>query len=235
MEVTLTKFVAALRSAELPVSPAETLDGYAVLQHIGIADPVLLENSLSLVLAKTVDEKARFRECFQRFFHQLAFREPASRSMLRDVDGARLVEAVRGAGDDALTGVVRAIVSGELDQVAWRVQQEAEHVQLSSMQTLRDKSRYARAIARRLGVEELEALITRTESMDDAHVTALRYLNRYIRDQVRAYVDAQYELQVDATGRRSSTAGAGRRHSAACSISGTRSEKTSPTTARCST
>ena len=51
MEVTLTRFVHALRSAELPVSPAETLDGYEVVRHIGIADPTLLENSLSLVLA----------------------------------------------------------------------------------------------------------------------------------------------------------------------------------------
>ena len=43
MEVTFTRFVHALRSAELPVSPAETLDGFEVIQQIGISDPTLLE------------------------------------------------------------------------------------------------------------------------------------------------------------------------------------------------
>ena len=59
MEVTFTRFVHALRSAELPVSPAETLDAFEVMQQIGIHDPTLLENALALTLAKSRDEKAR--------------------------------------------------------------------------------------------------------------------------------------------------------------------------------
>ncbi len=202
MEVTLTRFVHALRSAELPVSPAETLDGYEVLRHVGIADPKLLENSLALVLAKTVDEKVRFAECFQRFFHQLAFQQPAKRSMLRSVDPGALIESVSQAGSEPLTDVIRAIVNDERDAVAWRVQSEAERLHLDEMQTLRDKSRYVSAIARTLGVEDLERLITASESLPDDQLGALRYLRQYIQEQVREYVDAQYELNVDASGKR---------------------------------
>ncbi len=202
MEVTLTRFVHALRSAELPVSPAETLDGYEVVRHVGIADPKLLENSLALVLAKTVEEKARFAECFQRFFHQLAFQRPAKRSMLRTVEPEALVQSVAASNNEVLTEVIRAIVNGELDAVAWRVQIEAERLHLANMQTLRDKSRHVRAIARTLGVEDLERLITGAESLPADQLGALRYLRQYIQEQVREFVDAQYELNVDATGKR---------------------------------
>ncbi len=202
MEVTLTRFVHALRSADLPVSPAETLDGYEVVQHVGIADPKLLENSLALVLAKTVDEKAQFAECFQRFFHQLAFQQPARRSMLRAVDPEALTRSVSGAGNAVLTDVIRAIVSDERDAVAWRVQQEAERLHLDEMRTLRDKSRYVSAIAHTLGVEDLERLITADGSVPAEELAALRYLRQYIQQQVREYVDAQYQLTVDASGKR---------------------------------
>lgn len=202
MEVTLTRFVHALRSAELPVSPAETLDGFEVVQHIGLKDPKLLENSLALVLAKTREEKARFADCFDRFFHQLAFQEPAKRSMLKTVDAAALAEDVAVAGNERLTELIRAILAGEGGALAWMVQTEAERVHLTDMQTLRDKSRYSAEIARGLGVQDLETLITRPESVDPAHLPALRYLRQYIQRQVHDYVSAQYELNVDATGKR---------------------------------
>ena len=202
MEVTLTRFVHALRSAELPVSPAETLDGYEVVRHVGIADPRLLENSLALVLAKSIDEKQRFADCFQRFFHQLAFQQPAKRSMLRTVDPEALAQSVAESGNQVLTDVVRAIINDERDAIAWRVQSTAERLHLDEMQTLRDKSRYVGAIARTLGVEDLERLITAAESMPDDHLAALRYLRQYIQEQVREYVDAQYALTVDASGKR---------------------------------
>ena len=62
MDVTLARFVAALRHAELRVSPAETLDALAVVNCIGLEDPVLLRDALELTLAKSREEKTRFAE-----------------------------------------------------------------------------------------------------------------------------------------------------------------------------
>jgi uncharacterized protein with von Willebrand factor type A (vWA) domain len=202
MQVTLARFVHALRSAELPVSPAETLDGFEVVRQVGIADPRLLENALSLTLAKTRDEKARFAACFDRFFHQLAFQQPARRAVLRQVDAQALLDDLAGAENPALTGVVSAILSGELDEVRWKVQAEAERAGMANIQNLREKSAYAGILARSLGIEALESLISRPESVDPANLPPLRYLRQYIQEQVRAYVDDQYALNVDATGKR---------------------------------
>lgn len=202
MEVTLTKFVHALRMAELPVSPAETLDGFEVIQHVGISDPMLLENSLSLVLAKSVEEKEVFSECFHRFFHQLAFQKPAKRSMLRSLDAERLMEVVERSGSEPLKEVIQAIVDDELGLISWKVQVEAERAGISGMETLRDKSRFSAAIAHGLGVRELESLITQNGSISEEDLTVLRYLRQYIQAEVKEFVDVQYRLRVDASGKR---------------------------------
>ncbi len=60
MEVTFSRFVQALRNADVRVSPAETLDGFDVLSRIGIGNERLMRDALSLALAKSSDEKARF-------------------------------------------------------------------------------------------------------------------------------------------------------------------------------
>ncbi|MGE0622676.1 MAG: VWA domain-containing protein [Pseudomonadales bacterium] len=202
MQVTLARFIHALRSAELPVSPAETLDGFEVVQKVGIRDPKLLENALSLTLAKTAEEKARFAACFERFFHQLAFQQPARRAILRRVETELLLQDLAQADNPTLSGVVRAILRNELDEVRWKVQTEADRAGLSDIQSLREKGAYAGLLARSLGMEALEALLTRTESVQPDNLTALRYLRQYVQEQVRTYVDDQYALNVDATGRR---------------------------------
>ena len=51
MDRTLVEFVKVLRTAELKVSPAETLDAMQCMDLVGYEDKVLLKNSLSMVLA----------------------------------------------------------------------------------------------------------------------------------------------------------------------------------------
>ncbi|MEM8769682.1 MAG: hypothetical protein AAGE43_19790, partial [Pseudomonadota bacterium] len=179
--MTLTRFVHALRSAELPVSPAETMDAFEVVQKVGIDDRELLRNALSLALAKSAEEKLHFSQCFSRFFDQLAFKEPAKQSVLRRVAPEELLREIEAAGDERLTEVARAVVDSELDKPAWRVQEAAERVQLGTMQTLRDKSRFTAAIANTLGMQTLERLITQPETVSDLNRPALRYLRQYIQ------------------------------------------------------
>jgi uncharacterized protein with von Willebrand factor type A (vWA) domain len=68
MDRTIVDFVKALRTAELKVSPAETLDAMAALDVIGIEDREFLKNTLSMVLSKTPEEKESFETCFEQFF-----------------------------------------------------------------------------------------------------------------------------------------------------------------------
>jgi uncharacterized protein with von Willebrand factor type A (vWA) domain len=202
MEVTLTKFIHALRSAELPVSPAETLDGFEVVQHIGIADPQLLENALALTLAKTREEKERFANCFQIFFHQLAFQQPAKRSMLKSVDRDTLIEHIERDQGTPLAELLGAIIDGEKSSLALRVEQEAGRLNLGGMRSLRDKSAAIDDLLNALGMKDLDAVLASEHPDLREDLAALRYLRQYIHEQVREYVDAQYALSVDATGKR---------------------------------
>lgn len=68
MDRTLVDFVKALRTAEVKVSPAETLDAMHCMDIVGYEDREFLKNSLSLVLSKNPDEKEAFDSCFERFF-----------------------------------------------------------------------------------------------------------------------------------------------------------------------
>ena len=68
MERTLTSFIAALRNAEVRVSPAETLDALSAVELSGYQNREFLKNTLSLVLPKTLDEKETFDNTFEQFF-----------------------------------------------------------------------------------------------------------------------------------------------------------------------
>ena len=68
MDRTLVDFVKVLRTAELKVSPAETLDAMHCMDIVGYEDRTFLKNSLALVLAKNPEEKETFEICFEKFF-----------------------------------------------------------------------------------------------------------------------------------------------------------------------
>ena len=104
MDRTLTRFVAALRNAEVRVSPAETLDAVGAVELVGYRDRALLKDSLSLVLPKTADEKETFDATFDRFFsfEDVPSRadddEHASDGAFADGDGDRQGETNDGRG-----------------------------------------------------------------------------------------------------------------------------------------
>jgi len=198
MDATFALLVNALRNADIRVSTAETLDAFAVLSHVGIRDKTLLRDALELTLAKTLDEKERFDETFDRFFEQLAFRVPAKRAMLDDVDRESILETLRTKTSSDVVDAVESVLDNDRDRLAMLVQQAASRLNLGSIRTLREKSYYVDRIADLLSVSELDDYVGSNENADPA----VRYLRQYFRQEIRDYVDAQYRLRVDATGKR---------------------------------
>ena len=198
MDATFALLVNALRNADIRVSTAETLDAFAVLSHVGIRDKTLLRDALELTLAKTLDEKERFDETFDRFFEQLAFRVPAKRAMLDDVDRESILETLRTKTSSDVVDAVESVLDDDRDRLAMLVQQAASRLNLGSIRTLREKSYYVDRIADLLSVSELDDYVGSNENADPA----VRYLRQYFRQEIRDYVDAQYRLRVDATGKR---------------------------------
>ena len=90
MDRTLTNFIRSLRTAEVRISPAETLDAMHTVELVGYRDKAMLKHSLALVLPKTADEKETFNTCFDEFFS------------FEDVSGERTEgDNTEGQGEDA--------------------------------------------------------------------------------------------------------------------------------------
>jgi uncharacterized protein len=68
MDRTLSNFIRALRTAEVRISTAETLDAFNTVELVGYRDRQFLKDSLALVLPKTEAEKETFDACFDQFF-----------------------------------------------------------------------------------------------------------------------------------------------------------------------
>lgn len=205
MEVTFARFVQALRNADVRVSPAETLDAFAAVRQVGIADKRLLRDALGLALAKSPEDKARFDDAFERFFLQLAFREPAKRTLMAE-DAEALAVRLRDDLPAAALRTVESVLNDDLDRLAFLVQQAAQRSDIANIRSLREKRHHAAAIGRALGLDQLDAYVAGAGAA--GRDPAVRHVRQYLQEQVRQYVEAQYRLHVDATGKRALLAAA---------------------------
>ena len=69
----LRRFFQVARGAGLRVSAAEGIDAARAVDLVGFADRMLLKDTLSLILAKTPDEKQLYEEAFELYFKRDAF------------------------------------------------------------------------------------------------------------------------------------------------------------------
>jgi hypothetical protein len=67
------------------------------------------------------------------------------------------------------------------------------------MHALRDKTHYAHLIGEELGVQHFAAI---QAGLSGSLATGAGYLRQYVQTQIKQYVDVQYRLLVDATGKR---------------------------------
>ena len=158
----------------------------------------------ALAPAKSRVEKGRFDDTFERFF-QVAFREPAQRSFLRGVDRAAMLGQLEGNFSAPLVESVANVLDDDRDHLALRIQRVADVIGLHKIKSLREKSVFSLHIAQALGVSELDAYLAGGAGdggIDRSHRDALRYLRQYFQQAIRDYVDAQYRLHVDASGKR---------------------------------
>lgn len=217
------QFINALRNAEVRVSPAETLDALRVAEFVGLDQLGLLRESLSLALAKSPEDKARFQQCFERFFSFQPYAEPPTDVPETPLGPAQpMVLATPGALDGGAGGrqTVRAepeqspanatladlLLARDRISLALRFAESARRVGLANMQTLRDKTHMVHAMLAELGGAGLDAEIDLLVADDTEHgeqrLTALRAAKARLQQEVRDFVETQYLLHVDATGQK---------------------------------
>ena len=70
MDSKILSFIAVLRSRDVRISPAESLDAMDIVSVLGFSNRDYLHDGLAMALAKTPEEKATFSQCFNHFFSQ---------------------------------------------------------------------------------------------------------------------------------------------------------------------
>ena len=241
MDRNLTRFIAALRNAEVRVSPAETLDAMNALELVGYRDRAFLKNSLALVLPKTADEKETFDNVFDRHFavDQVTGRSGSDEwDEDDDEEGAGDGEAQgegigggqRGGGkakgkskqsaleeeeeEDLGPGEMaeprselgRLLMQNSTVELTVRMADAAREAKLEDIQVFTQKGLYTRKIMDAMGLADL------MREIGDARLSPriperrlgqeLKKRRDWLREQVRDYVEQQFLLHADATGRR---------------------------------
>ena len=224
MDRTLTQFIAALRNAGIRVSTAETLDAMHTVERVGYRDRDLLKNSLSPVLAKTANEKDSFATAFDRFFSFEGVSAQALAGGAGEASGDGQGSGIENknsktkGGDEAAedashggmaqprTALGRLLMQDRLVELTVSMAAAAQKAKLQDIQVFTQKGLYARKIMDAMGLADLLREIGSVKQSRRAPEQRLgQHLEKrrdWLREQVRDYVERQFLLHADATGRR---------------------------------
>ena len=234
MDRTLTRFIAALRNADVRISPAETLDAMSAVELVGYRDRAFLKTSLSLVLPKTADEKETFDATFDNFFsfEEVPSGDAGARSSAdgsADATGQGQGEGGggkgeggggqrKGEGDEAeedlgpgemaqpRSALGQLLMRGGTVELTARMAEAAREAQLENIQVFTQKGLYTRKIMDAMGLADLQSelgdLRASTHIPERRLGQELRRRRDALRERVRDYVERQFLLHADVTGRR---------------------------------
>lgn len=218
MQSNLVSFIQVLRTHDIRVSPAETLDAMDVAATLGYADRSLLRDGLAMTLAKTPEEEAVFLQCFDRFFSQSladfagrdapdgeAPAEAATTAPRPDAgpEGespaipAPLAEAANG--DPQLQALLdaplmQALLQNDRNTLTLAMGRAAERVGLRQIQMFTQKGQFTRRMLDELGEEHIRQAVIELERRESPALVEMQRYRDILREQVRDYVEHEYLL-----------------------------------------
>ena len=156
-EQVIGRFVKVLRGAELPVSPAETLDAVQVTALLGYQNREALKQGLSLVLAKSEHDKLAFDQCFDDFF-RFDGMPPAASAAQSEQPSPSLLDRLRdmmpgqqgGAGAGASSALGQQLLADDSAQLSRQMAEAARNVGLDNIRVITQKGLYGRRIMQAL-------------------------------------------------------------------------------------
>tara|TARA_R100000005_G_scaffold95950_1_gene79716 strand:- start:685 stop:2148 length:1464 start_codon:yes stop_codon:yes gene_type:complete len=226
MQRHLVSFVSLLRSHDVRVSPAETLDAMDVAATLGYARRERLRDGLAAALAKTPAEEAVFHHCFSRFFDRHLADFTSTREERSAEQDAVSTDALStdALNTDAATENHRASVEQLLDEASrddaalaellatpllqqlrnndstalnLALGEAAASIGLSQIRMFTQKGQFTRRMLDAMGEEQLRRTLARLEQQDSPALEPLRRYRDILREQVRDYVEQHYLLQAE--------------------------------------
>lgn len=221
MQSSLVNFIQVLRSHEVRISPAETLDAVDVAATLGYSDRSLLRDGLAMTLAKTPEEEVIFLHCFDRFFRQDFADFSAARSQLlpdQETGFSPQDNATRQAAEFVTTQVaalqmaaennptlqsllqnplMQNLLGNDRTDLTLAMSRAAERVGLQQIQMFTQKGQFTRRILDAMGEEHIRHAVI---ELEQAQSPALPVLQRYrdtLREQVRDFVEREYLMHAE--------------------------------------
>jgi uncharacterized protein len=224
MQSNLINFIQVLRSHDVRVSPAETLDAMDTATALGYADRSLLRDGLAMTLAKTPEEEATFLGCFDRYFDQKLSDfstapiadEPQQDDTTQTDDTA---EDAAGAGRDSVaenapaltlaaeqnpelqalleSPLMQALLENNRNELSVAINRAAEGVGLRQIQMFTQKGQFTRRILDAMGEEQLRSMVIELERDESPALLELQRYRDILREQVRDHVDREYLLEAE--------------------------------------
>lgn len=221
MQSNLVGFIQVLRSHDVRVSPAETLDAMTVATTLGYANRNLLRDGLAMTLAKTPAEEAVFLACFDRYFYQRLsdFSLEDASAAGNDTppgyaaNGKEAGAASAGAGDSSPLAaaaaadasiaalldspLMQSLVANNRNELTVAINRAAEQVGLRQIQLFTQKGQFTRRILDAMGEEQLRAAVIELERQQSPALTELQRYRDILREEVRSYVEREYLLHAE--------------------------------------
>jgi uncharacterized protein with von Willebrand factor type A (vWA) domain len=218
MQSNLVSFIQVLRSHDVRVSPAESLDAVDVAATLGYADRTLLRDGLAMTLAKTPEEEVIFLQCFDNFFHsELAnfaaadslpepggddpSAESGDNAQLSDGDADNETSPLElAAREDPMlqslmqSPLMQSLVQNDRNELTMAMNRAAEQVGLQQIQMFTQKGQFTRKILDALGEEHIRNAVIELERTENPVLVEVQRYRDILREQVRDYVEREYLL-----------------------------------------
>ena len=182
------------------MSTAETIDAARTVQAVGLEHRDLLRTALSQVLAKSADDKAKFAQCFDRFFtfetlpgvaatDDAAACPPAEESP--PLDGLQAAGGQTGDG----RGLRALLEAGDAVELEMRMAWAARSADLSKIRLFTQRGMFLRRILEGMGIDEFDdaliELLRRQDPLVQPEIDRLRELKAHLIEDVGALVERQ--------------------------------------------
>ncbi|QFU76971.1 VWA domain-containing protein [Halioglobus maricola] len=216
----LVNFIQVLRSHDVRVSPAETLDAMNVATTLGYGDRDRLRDGLGMALAKTPAEETVFNQCFDSYFtrgladfsleqdesdteeNPPATAEAPDDSELQPSasDAAALEAAAENNPELAAvmdSELMRALLANDRNALTIAMTQAGEGSGLQQIQMFTQKGQFTRKMLDAMGEQQLRGAIIELERAGDPALANLQRFRDLLREQVRDFVDREYLLHAE--------------------------------------
>ena len=228
---TVVDFVKVLRNADLKVSPAETLDAMDTMHLVGLKNRAFLKTSLSMALSKTPEEKEAFFQCFENFFSFKDSEandetETGDDFSSEEYSNEKISEPSRGRGGNGgqeskdpekldetesesslqpTSRLGKLLLLGSRSEVMIEMIEAGRTVKVNQIIVFTQKGLYTRKIMDEMGLKGLQDEVKelKTGGSTDGRNLArkLEKSKETLREQVRDYVEKQFLLHADETGK----------------------------------